>query len=61
MDKTFPEESFEKIETTIGELVEVITQIALEAGKSEEEGYKLASMTIEKILRRTRKDIAIIN
>ena len=49
------------IETTIGELVEVITQIALESGKTEEEGYQLAAMTIERILRRHQRELAIIN
>ena len=43
------------IETTIGELVEVITQIALKAGKTEVEGYRLASMTIEKLTRERNK------
>lgn len=43
------------IETTVGDLIEVITEIALEAGKSESEGYQLASMTIEKILREKRR------
>lgn len=43
-----------KIQTTIGDLVEAITQIALEAGKSEKEGYELASLTIERILKRTK-------
>ena len=42
------------IQTTIGDLVEAITQIALEAGKSEKEGYELASLTIERILKRTK-------
>ena len=42
----------EKIDTTIGDLVEAITQIALESGKSEEEGYELAAVAIESILRR---------
>ncbi len=41
-----------RIDTTLGELIEIITQIALEAGKSEEEGYALASLAIESILRR---------
>lgn len=45
----------ETIQTTIGDLVEAITQIALEAGKTEAEGYKLASLTIESLLRRTSK------
>jgi len=46
------------INTTIGDLIEAITDIALQAGKSEEEGYRLASFTIEKLLReKRRKDI----
>ena len=43
-----------RIETTVGELIEVISQIALEAGKSEQEGYALATLAIESILRRNR-------
>jgi len=46
------------INTTIGDLIEAITDIALQAGKTEEEGYRLASFTIEKLLRdKRRKDI----
>jgi hypothetical protein len=44
-----------KIETTIGELIEIVTQIALESGQNEREGYKLASLTLEKILLRDKK------
>lgn len=46
----------ETIETTIGDLIEAITEIALEAGKTEEESYELASITLESILRRNRKE-----
>jgi hypothetical protein len=47
-----------KIETTIGDLVEAITDVALQAGRTEAEGYKLASFTLEKLLRERRhKDI----
>jgi hypothetical protein len=47
------------INTTLGELVEAITDIALQAGRTEEEGYALASFTIEKLLRdKRRKDIS---
>jgi len=42
------------IETTIGDLIEAITDVALQAGKTEAEGYKLASFTIEKLLRDKR-------
>ena len=53
--------SSDRIHTTIGELVEAVTQIALEAGKTEEEGYQLASLTLETILRKSRRDNPIIN
>lgn len=43
-----------KIETTIGDLIEAITDVALQAGRTEEEGYRLASFTIEKLLREKR-------
>jgi len=55
MVKNYVDESVERIETTIGELVEAITQIALETGKTEEEGYHLASLTIESILNKNSK------
>lgn len=42
------------IETTIGDLIEAITDVALQAGKTEAEGYRLASFTIEKLLRDKR-------
>lgn len=46
----------EQVQTTIGDLIEAITQIALEAGKTEAEGYELASLTLTKMLsRRTFK------
>lgn len=55
------EQGTEKIQTTIGDLVEAVTQIALEAGKTEQEGYKLASATLEMILRRNRCNVPVIN
>jgi hypothetical protein len=62
MEKDVALTSIETIETTIGELVELITEIALETGKSEEEGFELASMTIESILRRARySDPLLVN
>ena len=42
------------IKTTVGDLIEALTQIALEAGKSEVEGYALATLAMENILRRNR-------
>jgi len=54
MDKQTLVYTLETIETTIGDLVEAITEIALETGKTEAEGYRLASLTIESILRRSR-------
>ena len=49
--------SVQRIETTIGELIATITQIALETGSSEEEGYRLASLTIQKILDDNGKEL----
>jgi hypothetical protein len=47
------------ITTTLGELVEAVTDIALQAGKTEAEGYALASLTIEKLLRdKRRRDLS---
>lgn len=61
MDNEDREMSLETIHTTLGDLVEAITSIALETGKSEEEGYKLAAMTIESILRRQQRELQLIN
>jgi len=41
------------VETTIGELIEAIAEVALKAGRSEEEGYMLASLALERIMRRS--------
>lgn len=54
-------DSFELIETTIGDLIEAITDIALEAGNSEAEGYQLASLAIESILRKNRRPTPLVN
>ena len=61
MDKRLLGQSIKTIETTVGELIEAVTQIALETGRTEEEGYELASLTLENILRRSRHDIRAIN
>ncbi|MBN8548013.1 MAG: hypothetical protein J0M12_01720 [Deltaproteobacteria bacterium] len=53
--------SSETIHTTIGDLIEAVTSIALEAGKTEEEGYKLASLTVENILRKTKRERSLLN
>ena len=51
-------ESTAHLETTVGELVEVITAIAQKAGRTQEECYKLASFTVEKLLRdKKRKEL----
>lgn len=56
MAKNQWDKEMETIDTTIGDLVEAITQIALESGKSEEEGYELAAVAIESILRRNLRN-----
>lgn len=40
----------ETVETTLGELVEAITRVALKAGETEQEGYLLASLALEDLL-----------
>ena len=47
--------SIETINTTLGDLIEAVTQVALEAGKTEEEGYKLASLVVNSILEKHQK------
>lgn len=47
------------IETTVGELVELVTQIALESGNTEDESYELASRTIESMLYRSKTEIEL--
>lgn len=51
------EPAINRIETTLGELVSLITDIAMEDGKSEEESYELTSKTLERILLRSTEDI----
>jgi hypothetical protein len=55
------QQSYETIQTTVGDLIEAVTEIALEAGKTEQEGYRLASLTLENIFRKNRKEITQIN
>jgi hypothetical protein len=40
----------EEIQTTIGDLVEALTQVAIEAGNSEKEGYHLASLALADLM-----------
>ena len=49
-NKSQAENSF-TLQTTIGELVAYISEIAEQAGKSEEEGYKMASTILERLLK----------
>ena len=42
------------IETTVGDLVEIVTQLALESGKSKSEGYYLASLVLENMLAKNK-------
>jgi hypothetical protein len=43
------------VQTTMGDLIEAITEVAIQAGRTEEEGYRLASFTIQKLLRDKRR------
>ena len=46
----------EKIQTTVGELVEALTQVAIEAGNTEQQGYELASIALADLLKRRRTE-----
>lgn len=46
LEAQFSSRPTEKIQTTIGELIEALTQVAIEAGNSEKEGYHLASLAL---------------
>jgi hypothetical protein len=51
IDRDYIEEVSGRIQTTIGDLIEAITEIALQNGKSETEGYELARKTLEEVLK----------
>lgn len=51
----------EKIQTTVGELVEALTQVAIEAGNSEQQGYELASIALAELLKRRRDERTVQN
>ena len=42
----------ERITTTLGDLIATISEIALQAGKTEQEGYQLASLALKNILKK---------
>jgi len=42
--------SIKTIETTLGELIEAITNIAMESGRSEDEAYYFASEVLNDII-----------
>jgi len=49
------EASVTRIETTIGELVEALTGIALESSSSEQEAYVLTSIAVNDLLDRSSR------
>jgi hypothetical protein len=51
----------ERITTTLGDLIATISEIALQAGRTEQEGYHLASLALKNILKkRTQRPGATI-
>lgn len=50
--------SVNSIETTIGELIEALTGIALESGASEREAYVLASLAIDDLFDQNKAHLA---
>ena len=55
------ERSINTIEITIGELVEVLTQVAREDSDTEVESYELAAQTLGEILSRQNFDFSRIS
>jgi len=49
----------ETIIITLGDLIETITKIALKTGTNKDEGYLLASLTLEKILNKRGQNLSI--
>ncbi|MCI5064204.1 hypothetical protein MRY87_00610 [bacterium] len=54
------EQSLESIHTTIGELVEALTQVAQEDGNTPDKSYELAAETLSSILSRQDRQIDIL-
>ena len=48
-------ETRETITTTMGDLIEAITQVALQATKTQEEAYRLTSITVQDLLIKNRR------
>ena len=51
MDKEVLDTSIETIETTIGELIATISEIALNSANSEAEAYHVTSLTLGELLK----------
>ncbi len=51
----------EVIHSTIGDLIEAMMQVAIESGKTQQEGYKLTAAAIESILNRRRRAAVVIH
>lgn len=47
-------EALASIETTIGELIETVTAIAMESGRSERECYELATVVVNDLLSQSK-------
>ena len=43
------------VETTVGDLIEALTSVAEQTGRTQEECYKIASFAIERILREKKQ------
>lgn len=60
MSEAFLDASVQRIETTIGDLCEMLTTIAFEVGSSESESYELASVALSDILHKSGKNISFV-
>jgi len=51
MKRDYIEEVSGRIETTIGDLVEALTEFAMQTGQPEQECYELATLALEEVLK----------
>ena len=49
--------AIDSIETTIGELIEAVTAVAMESGKTEQECYELATVVVNDLLSQTKSKL----
>jgi len=55
MKQSFVDESLSSIQTTVGDLIALLSDIAAKNADSEEEGYYLTSLALQDLLQRSQQ------